>query len=335
MRNTGMLVAFVLGCFVFASAQMPSAAQRDKAIEGVNACIKRNEVASRECRKLNDNIDTLVQVYKSGDKSVLPLLFKFTYLTDFYDYALLSDPSGFLSEVKLLGDNEKRAVAVGIAGGVYGTLTQTRFEELRGVLRTIPADSPNGEVARQVLEAVDTNNASRFLNYFPVGTFTSRAGDFQVHWYSRDMYSLGERPLIPVSNPDDVTYRFTYLGAFTGPKCLKLSLLPDGSGTLQVTTLKRETGKPVSERKSVSAEQVAKFLNKLQEAQFWQMPAEGKSRGFDGAEWILEGVQKGEYHIAVRWCPGSYPKHEAAQDRVFAEAARVLFEFAGIKNTGC
>lgn len=335
MRKNEILSAWILSCSVFVSSQTVPITERDKAVEKVNACLKRNEVASRECRKLNKNVDTLVQVYKNGDKTVLPLLFKFTYLGDFFDYALLSDPNGFLSEMKLLPERERQTVAVSIAGGLVRKLTKAQFEELRDLLKSIPVDDPNAEIAQQSLEALETNNASLFLNYFPAGAFSSRAGEFQVRWYSRELYSLGEKPLIPVSNNDDVTYRFTYIGAFTGPKCLRLSLSPDGSATLRVSTLRGDAGKPISDTKVVPAEEVAKFLNKLQEAQFWQMPEEGSSRGFDGAEWILEGVQKDEYHIAVRWCPGSYPKHEAAQDRVFAEAARVLLKLAGIPNTGC
>lgn len=39
MRHIAALAAFVLSCSVFTSAQTLSIAQRNKAIEGVNACL--------------------------------------------------------------------------------------------------------------------------------------------------------------------------------------------------------------------------------------------------------------------------------------------------------
>jgi len=38
--------------------------KRDKALKGVEACLRRNEVSSRECKSLNRNVQTLVEVYR-------------------------------------------------------------------------------------------------------------------------------------------------------------------------------------------------------------------------------------------------------------------------------
>src|SRR5579864_2203197 len=121
---------FVLGVLAIAASAVSYAdssltAKRDKALAGIKACLHRNEVSSRECRHLNQDVQTLVEVYRGGDKSVLPMLLRFTYLTDFYDEALLSDPDGFLTAMTHLSPKEQQAVASGIAGGVTF--------ELRGV----------------------------------------------------------------------------------------------------------------------------------------------------------------------------------------------------------
>ena len=84
---------------------------------------------------------------------------------------------------------------------------------------------------------------------------------------------------------------------------------------------------------TVSANGVSDFLGKLDKARFWEMPTESQHGGFDGAEWIMEGVRSGTYHIAVRWCPDSY-KH-SPEDVPFADAARFLFQLAGHKHRGC
>jgi len=44
----------------------------------------------------------------------------------------------------------------------------------------------------------------------------------------------------------------------------------------------------------------------IQDLNFFQMPTEDNVRGFDGDEWIIEGVSHGKYHIAERWCAPSY-----------------------------
>jgi len=314
-----------------------SAEQRDKAVAAVAACLRKNEVSSRECRKLDEKLKTLVDVYNTGDKSVLPLLFKFTYLGDFYDEALLSDPDGFLEAMNRLPDSDRTAVARGLAGGEFRPLSKTRVEAIRNVLKAIPNESTLFPVASLCLKRVETNNAAVLLDYFPPRTFNDRAAQFRVYWYSQSLYSLGEKPLLPATLTDTV-YRFTYIGAFTGPKSVKLTLLPDGTGQLQVDTLKNpeDPATLISKTKAVSADDVRTFLDKLAEAHYWEMPTEYQQFGVDGAGWILEAVQKGQYHIVDRWCPGLYDKTPDREQQVkFANAAGFLMELAGFKPGEC
>jgi hypothetical protein len=44
----------------------------------------------------------------------------------------------------------------------------------------------------------------------------------------------------------------------------------------------------------------------LQNLHFFGMPANDDVRGFDGDEWILEGVSQGKYHLVQRWCATFY-----------------------------
>jgi hypothetical protein len=75
---------------------------------------------------------------------------------------------------------------------------------------------------------------------------------------------------------------------------------------------------------TISPQQVADFTAALNRIQFWQLPIEISQLGNDGAEWILEGVQDGRYHIVHRWCPGKTP---------FGEVARNLFDLARHKSS--
>jgi len=329
-----LVVAVAFMAAVLSYGQTPLTIKRDKALERIKACLRRNEVSSRECKHLNQDVGNLVEVYRSGDKSVLPTLFRFTYLTDFYDEALLSDPEGFLTAMTHLPLKEQQEVAAGIAGGLTFELRDVdRFKAIRALLANVPETSPTKPVAEVSLRVVETKNASLFVNYFPPGTFTSRAANFQVAWYSSDMYQLGEMPLWPPSSVNEKTFRFTYLGAFTGPKAVTLTVLPDGSGKVKMTLLHESREQVKSEELStVPEDRVSDFSENLNRAHFWEMPTESQHRGLDGAEWIMEGVQDGRYHIAVRWCPNLY--EHSPEDAAFADAARFLFQLAGHKHSG-
>src|SRR5262249_44555000 len=141
---------------------------------------------------------------------------------------------GFLTAMTQLSPKEQQAVAAGIAGA-FGLHDVDRFKAIRALLANVPETSPTKAVAEVSLKLVETKNASLFANYFPPGTFTDRTANFQVAWYSSDMYQLGETPLWPPSSLNEKTFRFTYLGAFTGPKAVTLTVLPDGSGKVKIT----------------------------------------------------------------------------------------------------
>ncbi len=327
-----ILLALSLTAVLSINAETSPKTHRDEAVKKIDACLKRNEVSSHQCKKLNQNIQVLVDVYRAGDKSVLPTLLKFTYLSEFYDEALLSDPEGFLSAVKQLPDEQRREVAIGISGGYFKPISKAQFAALRNLLVNIPESSPTKGIAQICLKQLETNNASLFLDYFPPQTFTSPAASFQTYWYSRDLFALGQRPLWPPS-PSATVFRFTYLGAFTGPKCVMLTVLPDGSGTVSMKALNPSHDQlSIDESKAASAEQVSRFFDALKKANYWNAAAEVPSRGLDGAEWIIEGVRDGQYRIVLRWCPGV--ESHAPETLAFADAARLLFEFAGHKYKG-
>jgi len=106
MRISAALLVLVLAAPPSSFGQSDPGNRGDGAIKEINDCLRRNEASSRECRNLNRNIGTLTDAFKAGDKSVLPVLFHFTYLTDFLADALVADPNGFLSA--LAGLPEKR-----------------------------------------------------------------------------------------------------------------------------------------------------------------------------------------------------------------------------------
>jgi hypothetical protein len=330
-----MRIASILALLVAipSFADSSPSAKRDTALKAINSCVKRGEVSSRECRKLNANVDALVEIYKQGDKSVLPTLFRFTYLTNFYDEALLADPDGFLRAMNQLQEKDQEAVAAGIAGGMFGLRSKERFEAIRAALNGIADAAPFKATLQLCLQTMERINAAFFETYFPPQTFSSPAADFQVHWCSAEMYALGEKPLWPPSNTPEATYRLTYIPAFSGPTVITLSLPPDGEGRIAIKTINgdREVTN-VDEALTATRDQVARFFELLGQAHFWTTSTELPRRGFDGAEWMLEGVTDGKYRVVVRWCPDI--EHQSAEEIQFAEAGRLLFKIAGHKRVG-
>jgi hypothetical protein len=69
--------------------------------------------------------------------------------------------------------------------------------------------------------------------------------------------------------------------------------------------------------------QTDSFLGKIKEHQFWQLAAKREPGGLDGAQWILEGVKEGKYHIVDRWSPTDGP--------VRAIGLLMLNEFTNLK----
>lgn len=329
MRRASILVLLLP---LFSYADSSSSARRDAALRAINACAQR-QGRNSACKKLNANVQTLVEVYKQGDRTVLPTLFKFTYLTDFYGDALLADAAHFLDVMGQLPDKDQKAVAAGIAGGMFGLRAKNRFEALRQVLKEIPESDATKPIAQLCLRSFERQNASFTVAYFPPQTFTSAAKELQLRWYSSDMYALGEKPLWPASIEPETTYRLTYLPAFTGPTVITMTTSPHGAGSISIKSISgdREVAK-LDEKFSVSPDQVSRSVSLLDQAHFWGSPAELPSHGLDGAEWIMEGVKDGQYRVVVRWCPDI--DHQSAEEIPFADAGHLMFELAGHQHAG-
>jgi hypothetical protein len=272
-------------------------------------------------------------MYKAGDRSILPVLLRFTYLTDFYDEALLRDPDGFLSAIGALPEKDQIAVAFGISGGGgVRTLQKARFEAVRSLLIGVSNESPTRKAADTCLRVLEANNASLFLDYFPPQTFVDRGAAFRNMWYSRELNWLGEMPLSS-ANSLETTYRLTFSGPFNGTRTVRLTILPDGSGIVRIKSINATyDALQVDDPVAITSEQVATFTDGLNNFDFWHTPTTAPGNGLDGAEWILEGVHDGQYHVAARWCPGI--ESHSLQTLAFARAARLLLELAGHKYGG-
>ena len=81
-----------------------------------------------------------------------------------------------------------------------------------------------------------------------------------------------------------------------------MQIEPDGNGQLRQQILEGVPRQLKSKIYPLSKDQVQKVLSHIADANFWNMTTEGTGpQGMDGAEWVLEGVDHGQYHIVTRW----------------------------------
>ncbi len=152
-----------------------------------------------------------------------------------------------------------------------------------------------------------------YHRYFPKGVFgddeKGPMKDFTARWYAADLRAMREPSLFEASkNKSMIAYRFLWLRTFHHPIAIRLKILPDGTGFLTGKVTSGAGGYApgaVTWNKSyeVTESDVQEFLKLLQKAEFWTSPTVVSVGGNDGAEWVVEGVKKGSYHVTDRWSP--------------------------------
>jgi len=271
----------------------------------------------------------LLSAYAAGDKSVLTSLIRLSALsvglrtldTQFFAQVMHSDPNAFLTALSSTRDAKdawRNSAPVSSACDCLG-IAREPFEELRGMLQNVRPDSGLFGLAQQCRRDLEDTNATLIFTYFPPNTFPSRAGDFMVKWYSSVLYGLEEKPLWP-ADPKRITYRFLWMRSFHDQLSITIEVQPEGDGLLRLQIFRRVSQHLESRTQMLSKQQVQAVLALIEEASFWKMTAEGGRQGLDGAEWVLEGVQGGEYHVVTRW---------DAKDTAFGKA---LLELLRLSN---
>lgn len=142
-------------------------------------------------------------------------------------------------------------------------------------------------------------------NYFP-----RQIDAFREHWYGEHLSAMGEQKLYKLKDKQgQFIFRFTWLRTFHHPICLRLEHTKDGKTVLYGKELDGaggyEPGSLITDRKiELTSEQYAEFKKKLDSAFFLLRSTEDRNNeGNDGAQWIFEVNDSGQYHVVDRWCP--------------------------------
>jgi hypothetical protein len=154
--------------------------------------------------------------------------------------------------------------------------------------------------------------------YFPKGSLSAhpRSDSFKAEWYSTYLKALNEPSLLQLARKSDSeSYRFVWLRTFHHSVVVRLDVRKDEIGELTVKVSDGAGGyKPgqIIENLSrpLTREETKMFLAKIQKLNFWTLPTQQEIPGNDGAQWIIEGVKDGRYHVVDWWTPREGPVRE-------------------------
>lgn len=170
-------------------------------------------------------------------------------------------------------------------------------------------------------------------SYFPTKTKAEVEGvtPFEAKWYGESLQRMGEPRLPEVAQQDAnaQVYRLTVLPTWGNSIAVRVQR----HGELYSLSARRldgqagyDPGKLVESKDIDLSPRDSEILGGLiQNLRFFQLSTEDSVIGFDGDEWILEGVSQGKYHVVQRWCATEYnPKKRGLES--FLALSRFLIK---------
>jgi hypothetical protein len=138
---------------------------------------------------------------------------------------------------------------------------------------------------------------------------------FFVEWFSKHLRAMDE-PSLRRGNAFEETYRFLWLRSFHRPIAVRVwragdryflvAKELDGAGGYAPGNI------IVNKSRQLTSEEWITFMRLLEQSCFWNLaPEDTNTRGNDGAEWVVEGVKQGRYHVADVWTPNAGAYHDA------------------------
>lgn len=170
-------------------------------------------------------------------------------------------------------------------------------------------------------------------SYFPIRNKSGAEGvtSFEAKWYGESLQRMGERRLPEIAQQEAKAqvYRLLILPTWGNSIAVRVQR----HGELYSLSARRldgqagyDPGKLVESKDIELSPLDSETLGGLiQNLRFFQLPTDDSVMGFDGDEWILEGVSQGRYHVVQRWCATEYnPKKRGLES--FLALSRFLIK---------
>ena len=153
--------------------------------------------------------------------------------------------------------------------------------------------------------------------FFPAGAFYAdnlKLDAAKAKWYSEQLTALQEPSLFEAKQDSTVqSYRFLWLRSFHHPVAIRVLIYADGSGVV-VTKMADGSGgnKPgkliLNKTEPLSPDAAKIFTQRIHQLNYWTLPMRDTNpSGTDGAQWVIEGIDHGTYHLVDRWSPNDGP----------------------------
>lgn len=164
-----------------------------------------------------------------------------------------------------------------------------------------------------VLGSVNLAKAETGEAFFPSGLFSRQSDADRVNqaYYAKQLGALKETSIYELRKDTKVTaFRFLCVRALQPPFVIRVEKKADGTGSLIFKqsdgTGGYQTGKIAdNQTMKVSKAQMGELEAKITAMQFFELDYRKKNQGgFDGARWLIEGLQNGKYHLVDRYSPG-------------------------------
>ena len=150
-------------------------------------------------------------------------------------------------------------------------------------------------------------------DYFPKGTFSSNQAydKSSAQRYSKYLAAFREPSLYKLSQlPSAHSYRFLWLRTFHHPVSVRVEIGRDGIGLVTTKVTDGAGGyspgrMKLNRTRRLTKQQTDWLLERINALGFWSLAVHEAPGGFDGAQWVIEGVKDGKYHVVDRWSPKS------------------------------
>jgi hypothetical protein len=163
-------------------------------------------------------------------------------------------------------------------------------------------------VAMLIMALLAASQAGAKDRYFAVTPLdkSQQLSDFHIAWYSKHLAAMNE-PSLWIGPVKAETYRILWLRSFHAPMSFRFAIAPDGTSEL-ITKITDgaggyEPGKlVVNKATKIDKRETRILLDALELTNFWRLGTRTSGiGGMDGAQWVVEGVKDGKYHIVDRW----------------------------------
>jgi hypothetical protein len=133
---------------------------------------------------------------------------------------------------------------------------------------------------------------------------------FSAEWFSQELRAMNE-PSILSLDPTSEVYRFLWLRSFHHPVAVRVWRTRDEyfMSAIEMSAAASRAGKGFKRTsRRLTPEEWFTLTDKLEELCFWTFEDDQRVRANDGAEWIMEGLSEGRYHLIDVQSPtvGSY-----------------------------